>query len=162
MNAEARRAALVVGPLLLAVATAGCVIPVPVAAVYGDISEASIAAIKPGVSTRADVVLLLADPTTRGEQDGHFIYSWHRLHGAAIVAFPYPLAAGSGQSCHCLVVRFAPNGYVTARRVFDGAVHLGGATILDSGADRPDICTRDQELRQRIREWLNEASPSGG
>ena len=162
MNAQARRAALVVGPLLLAAVTAGCVIPIPVTGVYGDISEASIAAIKPGVSTRADVVLLLADPTTRGEQDGHFIYSWHRLHGAAIVAFPYPLAAGAAGSCHCLVVRFAPNGYVTARRVFDGAAHLGGATILDSDADRPDICTRDQELRQRILEWLNEASPSGG
>jgi len=162
MNAQARRAALVVGPLLLAAVTAGCVIPIPVTGVFGDISEASIAAIKPGVSTRADVVLLLADPTTRGEQDGHFIYSWHRLHGAAIVAFPYPLAAGAAGSCHCLVVRFAPNGDVTARRVFDGAVHLGGATILDSDADRPDICTRDQELRQRTLEWLNEASPSGG
>jgi hypothetical protein len=161
MNAEARRAALVVGPLLLAVATAACVIPVPVAAVYGDISEECIAAIKPGVSTRADVVLSLADPATRGDQDGHFIYSWERLHGAAIVAFPYPIAGGSGQSCHCLVVRFAPNGYVTARRVFDGDVRLAGTTILDSDPD-PGGCTRDQDLRRRIEQWLSETAPNGG
>ena len=160
MNVEARRAALIIGPLLLASATAGCVIPVPVAGVYGDIPEESIAAIKPGVSTRADVVLLLADPATRGDQDAHFIYSWERLHGAAIVAFPYPIAGGGGHSCHCLVIRFAPDGNVTARRVFDGDVRFSG-TILGSDPG-PRVCTRDQDLRRRIEQWLNEAPPSGG
>jgi outer membrane protein assembly factor BamE (lipoprotein component of BamABCDE complex) len=142
-------------PLLLAPVLTGCVIPVPVESVSNEVTEQSVAAIKPETSTRADVLLLLGDPTLRGERDGHFVYSWRQTHGGAIVAFPYPIATGVGMSCHCLVVRFAPNGVVAKVRVFHGEAHLEGNVF---GADVPaaDICTRDAVLKNEIKEWLAE------
>jgi outer membrane protein assembly factor BamE (lipoprotein component of BamABCDE complex) len=145
--------------MLVAVLDA-CVIPVPVQEVSNEVSEQSLAAIEPSASTRADVLLLLGEPTIRGDGDRHFVYSWRKSHGGALVAFPYPVGGGVGKSCHCLVIRFAPNGGVAKVKVFHGEVHVEGFFL---GADIPgsDVCTRDTALTAAIKEWLAEPPAAG-
>jgi hypothetical protein len=133
--------------------------PIPVAGyVQREIPDAALASIQPGTTTRADVLLLLADPTSRGEGDRHFVYSWSRSHGGlSIWAYPggpLPVASTVGLSCHYLVVRFAPNGEVAQVRTFHGEAHVRSDTIASMGRAAPDICDTDVTLRRAIAEWL--------
>jgi len=136
-----------------------CVVPLPLTGVSGEVPEQSIALIKPGISTRADVLLLLGDPTVRGEGDTHFVYSWEKLHGGAVFAAPYPVAFETAESCHSLAIRFAPNGGVAAVRVFHGEARIESLTILNKDVPSSGVCGHDTALTERIEEWLAEPSP---
>lgn len=152
------------GGLALAVALSACVMPVPITSSERFVvTEENLRAIQPGVSTRADVLLMLADPDKRGQDDAYFIYRWLKASGGMgyVVAIPYPVSGGSNvtESCHDLVIRFGADGRVSRSGVFDG-----------KGLDRPDFSLRrsairarrthavtcDPELPKAAEDWLKE------
>lgn len=132
-----------------------CVIPVP----GGGDAPKQVEDIKPGTSTRADVLLRLGDPTVRGKEDSYFVYSWLRSHGGALLAFPYPFALVAGTSCHCLAFRFAADGAVSEVKEFDGEPLVEGV-LLNADIPGRDVCSRDRALAQRIEAWLAEPPPA--
>jgi len=144
---------------MLVLILSACVIPVPLGGKFEEVSEKSVGLIKPGVSTRADVLLLLGNPTVRGETDGYFLYSWHQTHGGAILAFPYPIAVGTAESCHWLAIRFTLNGIVAAATVFHGEIRTEGETIFSERGASASVCATDSALTKRIEEWLAEPLP---
>jgi hypothetical protein len=139
--------------LALVTSVGGCVLPLG-AESLNEVSERSITEIRPDVSTRADVLLRLGNPTRREEQDAYFLYEWERLHGGAVLGFPLPFAMTYSESCHQLVIRFAPNGYVSRVRVFHGDPQQGGAVL---GNESAGVCVRDKALRTQVEAWLAEA-----
>jgi outer membrane protein assembly factor BamE (lipoprotein component of BamABCDE complex) len=91
---------------------AGCIIiPVPP---YGEgkLAPASIDSIKPGVTTREDVLLDLGPPSHRLAADRIFAYEWQQTVAHLVVGFPGG-AAGSGvKSWQVFAVEFDRNGVV--------------------------------------------------
>jgi hypothetical protein len=151
----------------LTAALSGCIAPLPITARERYlIPEESLRAIHPGQSTREDILLMFADPDTRGDRDAYFIYQWVKASGGIgfVVAVPYPVAGGSNvaESCHNLVIEFGADGRVTRSRVFDG-----------KALDKPDVSlgqrirrTRssgsikcDPELARAVAAWLKETAP---
>jgi hypothetical protein len=143
----------VVPLLALVTLVGGCVLPLAPESL-NEVPERSITAIRPDVSTRADVLLLLGNPTRREAQDAYFLYEWERLHGGAALGFPLPFALTYSESCHQLVIRFAPNGLVSRVRVFHGEPQTGGVVL---GAKSAGVCVRDKTLRTRVEAWFAEA-----
>jgi hypothetical protein len=135
-----------------------CVIPFPLGGASHEITDQAVAAIQPGRSTRADVLLLLAEPTVRGERDGHFLYLWRTQHGGALVAFPYPIAMAATSSCHYRAIRFTTSGVVSAVQVFHGNALVEGTSIVSEPGSSKDVCDRDIALRARVDGWLAEPS----
>jgi len=153
------RAAL--GALLgLCAALVACV-PLPIAgSASREIPEATRVTIKPGTSTRADVLLALAEPDVRGNDDRYFQYSTSQSRGGVvfILVLPYlplPVTSVSGESCACLVIVFDANGTVARMRGFQGETHSEGWTILE-GTRSIGTCSTDARLSKEIQDWLAE------
>ena len=145
-------------PLLaLASVMNACVLPLPAETMYS-VTEQSVGAIKAGTWTRADVLLSLADPSYRGEQDGYFVYEWEKEHGGFAVLFIFliPLAVVDGVSCQSLVIRFSPDGTVAGVKRFDGETELVMLPFWNTGWS----CKSDTALAARIAAWLAEPLPS--
>ena len=146
--------------LLVASVLAGCLLPIP-GSVSGGISEETMASIRPGVTTRADVLLMLADPHSRSREDGCFTYSWVEHHGGAVLVFAVPgggapIAGATTVSCHVVAIRFSSDGRVSETRRFDGRVHGEGFTLFSLDAPAKDPCVVDAELTQRVQAWIDE------
>jgi len=160
--AQASRLALACGLVILLVPLSGCV-PIPYGPIaYNRITEESIQAIHSKTSTRADVLLTLADPTVRGEQDGYFIYDWAQGHGGLVLVFVGGYGAGAAaiaagaSSCNSLVVKFTPDGHVDRVKQFLGK----SKSVADFGVEtdppgRNSKCG-DPEMQEAIDAWLRE------
>ena len=141
---------------------AGC-IPIPTPGwVEGEIPAATIAAIEPGKTTRADVLLALGDPEERVVGDTGFVYPWTEVlgtvsfwTGAPVAA---PVAGVRGDVCHKLVVQFRPTGEVARVKHFEGQTSYP-SWVLGADTGDPGSCT-DPALSKRIEEWL--ATPDRG
>jgi outer membrane protein assembly factor BamE (lipoprotein component of BamABCDE complex) len=100
--------------LLLAVTTfAGCVIlPVPTPPTGSEIvGDDAVSAIKPGITTRADVLLALGDPSESEETDRFFAYDWKVSYGAIVWAWgiTYNVGGAGGNrlwAYRCLAIEF--------------------------------------------------------
>lgn len=151
------------GGLVTAVALfAGC-IPIPTPGwVKGEIPAATIAAIEPGRTTRADVLLALGDPEDRLAGDTGFVYPWEEVVGTVSFWTGYPMAvplAGvRGDVCHKLVVQFRPTGEVARVKHFEGQTSFPG-WFLGVETGKSGGCT-DPALSKQIEEWL--AAPDSG
>lgn len=141
--------------LLFASVLHACILPLPGETLHA-VPEQAAAALGPGTATRADVLLRLGEPTWRNDGDTHFVYEWETLHGGIVLGFPLPFGGAFEVSCHCLGIRFRPDGLVAERRHFDGGVH----SLVYPGADtKASTCERDAALRSRVTEWLSAPSP---
>jgi len=110
--------ARLVTALLAAALAAGCIIvPTPPIPVDG-ISDAQIATLKPGLTTRADVLMAFGDPTLRVENDRYFSYDWSEVHyvgavGGAPQAYPFDIS-----DTHRLAIEFAADGRIVRLQRF--------------------------------------------
>lgn len=87
------------GPPLAAICLAGCVVlPVPTPPTGSEIvGDEAMSAVKPGMTTRADVLLALGDPSESEEADRFFAYDWKVSHGAIVWAWGIaPNVGGAG------------------------------------------------------------------
>ena len=104
--------------LVAATLLAGCIIvPTPPIPIDG-IPDANIAALKPGLTTRADVLMAFGDPTLRMEDDRYFVYDWSEVHwvgavGGAPQAYPFNIS-----DTHRLAIEFAPDGAIARLQRF--------------------------------------------
>ena len=112
---------------LSAALIAGCVVlPVPTPATGSDIvADDAIGAVRPGATTRADVLLALGDPTESEDADRFFAYDWKVSHGAIVWAWAIaPNAGGVGGyrlwAYRCFAVEFGSDNTV----VWTGYLHL--------------------------------------
>jgi len=143
---------------------AGCPFPIP-GGVDREIREETIQQIKPGASTRADVLLSLGDPEQRIENDSAFVYSWtQRAGGVGFIGplYGFPIGGASGRSCHALAIRFAPDGGVTQVKVFHGETTVHGALVVVPGiqTEMPVLSCAATKFSGEIRNWL--AEPTNG
>ena len=157
---RARTVAALGALLSLCAALVACV-PLPIAGgASREIPEATRVTIKPGTSTRADVLLALAEPDVRGDDDRYFQYATSQSRGGVvfILILPYlplPVTSVSGESCACLVIVFDANGTVARMRGFQGETHSEGWTILE-GTRSIGTCSTDARLSKEIQDWLAE------
>ena len=160
-NVRARLAVRLYALLALGAVLAACApIPIP-GSVSHEIPSATSAAIKPGTSTRADVLLQLADPDIRGDNDRYFIYLSSRTHGgvlfiAILPYLPLPVATVTGDSCASLGIVFDQTGTVIKVRGFQGKTLPQSATIFESNGSRSSVCAADKELSRAVQDWLAE------
>jgi outer membrane protein assembly factor BamE (lipoprotein component of BamABCDE complex) len=104
--------------MLAAMSLSGCVIlPVPTPPIgHGLVSEDALKSIKPGTTTRADVLLALGEPTEREDSDRFLAYDWKESHVSIVVAVaagPYGAVGGAPiWSYRCLALEFDPEGTV--------------------------------------------------
>ena len=142
-----------------ALSLSGCLpIPYPPYA-ENRISEETLQAIQPRLSTRSDVLLLLADPTVRGKEDAYFVYEWMQGHGGLIfvAAAGYtgvPVADVGSGSCNRFAIKFAPDGRVERTRQFLGKAKVAGTTLLDKNAKLIDSACSDPDLSAAIDAWV--------
>lgn len=101
------------------------------------ISNKAIKSLEPGKTTRAEVLLLFGDPTSRYDQDRFFVYSWELIHGYLLV---YQVGlAGGGTKLHYLCCEFTPENLLRRFKHFKG-----GTTFNDP--------------TERMNEWMAEKS----
>jgi hypothetical protein len=147
-----------VGMLVLS-ALGGC-LPLPYPPVAEEkVTEQTLKSIQPVTSTRADVLLTLADPTMRGENDSYFIYSWAQGHGgiAFLLVAPgggLPAADVSSGSCDSLVISFSPDGRVSRIKQFTGQPRSTSKFLpIENSRVKGEIC-RDPDVTRAIDDWL--------
>jgi hypothetical protein len=138
-------------------------IPIPTPGwVRSEIPAATIAAIEPGKTTRADVLLALGDPEDRLAGDTGFVYQWAEVLGTVSfwtgVPMAVPVAGMSGDVCHKLVVHFHPTGEVVRAKRFKGQTSFP-SWFLGIETRSAEGCT-DPALSKQIEEWL--AIPGSG
>lgn len=120
--------------------------------------EAARSAIRPGVSTRTDVLLHIAEPQVRGEHDSYFLYLAHRYSGGIALAFGQPAlerVVVTDYRCYILAVQFDSRGTVRRSRIFEGRT-LEQMTPWAGGQLTSAACEFDGELRQAVQTWLDE------
>jgi hypothetical protein len=152
-----RLAPLAIGSWAILATAMGCLLPVPPETIHR-IPEQSIQSLEPLKSTRADVLLMLADPTLRGDRDDYFIYRWEEFHGALMFIVGLPLAGVATSSCNSLVIQFLPDGRVARIREFSGEPNPTYAPTF-SHEESSKFGSGDCEnprLRQAIEDWLKE------
>lgn len=109
-----RLATALAGAALLA----GCIIvPTPPIPIDG-VPDAKVAALKPGLTTRADVLMAFGDPTLRMEDDRYFVYEWSEVHwvgavGGAPQAYPFDIS-----DTHRLAIEFSADGRIARLQRF--------------------------------------------
>lgn len=146
-----RRASTWVRVCLLggALSLSGC-LPIPyLPDEYHRISEETLQAIQPKLSTRSDILLLLADPTFRDKEDAYFVYEWTQGHGGLIfvAAAGYtgvPVADVGSDTCISVAIKFSPDGRVDRVRKFCGKAKttiglLGQARSSAAACSDPDM-----------------------
>lgn len=160
--AQASRLVLAGGLVILFVPLSGC-FPIPYGPIaYNKIPEESIQAIHSKTSTRADVLLTLADPTVRGEQDGYFVYDWAQGHGGVVLAFVGGYGSGGAaiavgaSSCNSLVIKFTPDGHVDRVKQFLGKSKSATGLGVEVDAPGRNIRCGDPEMQEAIDAWLRE------
>jgi len=159
---RASRLVLAGGLVILLVCVSGCV-PIPYGPIaYNKVTEESIQAIHSKTSTRADVLLMLADPTVRGEHDSYFSYDWAQGHGGVVLVFAGGYGAGGAaiavgaSSCNSLVVKFTPDGHVDKVKQFLGkSKSVAGIGVETDPPGRSGKCG-DPEMQEAIDAWLSE------
>lgn len=161
--------------LAAATLVAGCV-PIPIAPMsHSEITEESLRALQPMISTRADVLLALGDPTVRGHgdfDDSYFIYDWGRFHGGVVLVLVgysaiVPAAGVGSGSCNSLAIEFTADGHVLRIGRFAGKAEVSGGLVIDTKIDtkepnRSDGSCDDAALREAIRAWLENGTVEGG
>lgn len=119
--------------------------------------EAARSAIRPGVSTRTDVLLLIAEPQVRGAHDSYFLYLAHR-YSSGISVFVQPSlqrVVVTDYRCYIFAVQFDSRGTVSRSRMFEGRI-VEQMTPWGGGSISPLACEFDGELRQTVQTWLDE------
>lgn len=155
-KSSAASIAEVVGLAATIAFVAGC-IPTPVPGwSASEIPVETTRAIEPGKTTRADVLLMLADPQERIGNDDCFIYPWEERQGGVIfwtgAPMAFPIAAAQAESCHKLVIKFAPSGYVASVKLFESKTNT--ATFFLGKEGQKSLVCSDPELAKQIQDWL--------
>ncbi len=104
------------------------------------ISNKAIKSLEPGKTTRAEVLLLFGDPTSRYDQDRFFVYSWRLIHGY----FIWAIAPGAGDvlpttNLHYLCFEFTTDNLLRRFK------HFKGGSLFD-------------DPTERMNEWMAEKS----
>jgi len=109
--------------VLLAVVTSGSgcpfIVPTPGAQINAP-AEDVVQMIKPQVTTRTDVLMMLGDPNFRVAEDRYFVYDWTDIHavvGVAVIPYAMPLMGPLGHQ-HALGIEFAPDSRVARVKEF--------------------------------------------
>lgn len=163
---------LLAAPLLAAsTLVVGCV-PVPIAPMsHREITDESLRQLQPMISTRADVLLALGDPTVRGQgefDDSYFIYDWGRFHGGLVLVLVgynaiVPAGGVGSGSCNSLAIQFTTNGNVARIGRFAGKAEVSGGLVVDlKEPNQSDGSCDDAALREAIRAWLEAGADDGG
>ena len=124
----------------LAAVSGGCpfIIPTPGSQVNAPATEV-LQAIKPQVTTRTDVLMMLADPNFRLEDDRYFVYDWRDTHAVVGVALPGGGVAAAGLGdVHAVAIEFAADGRVVRLKDFA----------------KPDDKKGEPDLWGDIRAWI--------
>jgi len=83
-----------------------------------EITAETLARLKPGETTRVDVLMALGDPTQRLEDSRIFYYDWSEIHWVGAVAVPgggEPIAFGD---THRLAIEFSAGGTIARLQQF--------------------------------------------
>ena len=98
--------------LVAAALLAGCIIvPTPPIPIDG-VPDAKVAALKPGLTTRADVLMAFGDPTLRMEDDRYFVYDWSEVHGEGAVGGAPGAYLFEIWDTHRLAIEFSADGRI--------------------------------------------------
>jgi outer membrane protein assembly factor BamE (lipoprotein component of BamABCDE complex) len=114
--------------LFTAIVANGCVlipVPTPPRGVRV-ITEDTVESLKPGQSTRADVLHLLGDPLHRREKDRFFVYAWDRTWGYVgwLSALASPDGGVSPIVVHrSLIIEFTPENRVRSLQLSNTTPH---------------------------------------
>ena len=149
MSSFARASGCALSLLLLG----GCVvIPTDFVGTHKGVPESVVRDIRPGTTTRADILLQLSEPWIRGKGDGYFVYSWvESLGGGAAVGGISPIGGliggviETGFRCHCLVIQFGDQGHVERLTVLSDAGTAVDMTVFP--------CP-DEGMKEAIQRWL--------
>ena len=118
MNAR-RRPSLAAALLTAALAAQGCVIVLPSPPVkLNEVGAETLARLRPGNTTRVDVLMALGDPTKRLDGDRVFFYDWEEIHWVGAVGVPgggEPFAIGD---THRLAIEFSADGTIARLQRF--------------------------------------------
>lgn len=115
------RSATLLAAFLLTAAfvSGGCVVVVPSPPMgIHEITAEALAQLKPGETTRVDVLMTLGDPTRRLEGDRVFCYDWSEIHWVGAIAVPgggEPIAFGDR---HRLAIEFSEAGTIARLQQF--------------------------------------------
>jgi outer membrane protein assembly factor BamE (lipoprotein component of BamABCDE complex) len=108
-----RRAASATVFLAAALAAQGCVMVLPSPPIrLNAVSAETLAQLKPGKTTRVDVLMALGDPSKRLDGDRVFFYDWQEVHWVGAVGVPgggEPFALGD---THRLAIEFSADGTI--------------------------------------------------
>jgi outer membrane protein assembly factor BamE (lipoprotein component of BamABCDE complex) len=113
--------------LIAAGAVSGCIIlPTPVHLGLGVITEEAVKSLKPGETSRAQVLLMFGAPADRYEEDRFFVYTFERIHGY-LVLFCCLSYQGGGvgggvapmKKAHYLALEFTPPGRLRQQAFFE-------------------------------------------
>jgi len=147
---------------VFAISASGCpfLLPTP-GAQHGAPSSEVVHKIEPGVTTRADILMMLGDPDHRADEDRYFVYDWSETRAVIgiIVAAGYqafPIGAGLGVR-NALALEFGPDGRVTRIKTF--ARDMEG--LQDVGREH---ATTERLLWEDIQAWMkavDEETPEG-
>ena len=133
--------------LLVAITTGGCPFIIPTPGLHPNAPTPEVMeTIKPKVTTRTEVLMMLGDPDFRLEDDRYFVYDWTDLRAIVGLAGPYAVLAGSElKDLHALVIDFAPDGRVARVKEFEKSA---------SGKGEKE----EQDLWEDIRVWIKAAN----
>jgi len=149
-------ARIAVSALLLLLLAACVVIPTEFVGTHKGVPDAVVRGIQPGTTTRADILLQLSEPWTRGTGDGYFVYSWvESLGGGAAVGGVFPIVGlvggvvETGFRCHCLAIQFGDLGQVERVTVL---------TDAGTAVDMTVFPCPDERMQEAILQWLAQST----
>jgi len=88
----------------------------------GRVTVDSLKQLVPQQSSRADVLLLLGEPSTRENDDQYLYFSWQAIQGYLVIGFPGGGWVGDIPNSHILVVEFSDEGRLTRYEFFDSGL----------------------------------------
>ena len=132
--------------LSVAITTGGCpfIIPTPGLEARAPTAEV-MQTIKPHVTTRTDMLMMLGDPNFRLEDDRYFVYDWTDHKAVAGVGIGYLAYTVALIDLRALAIEFAPDGRVARVKEFKKSA---------SGKGEQE----ERELWEDIRVWLKAAN----
>lgn len=115
-----RRTSLAAVLLASVLGASGCVVvPIPTPPIaFDEITPETLGGLKPGETTRVDVLMSLGDPTRRLQADRIFVYDWSESHWIVLIGVP----GGGGMTdfgdTHRLAIEFSESGRIARLQQF--------------------------------------------
>ena len=132
------RSARVLAIVAMAVIAPGCIVlPIP-ATPQNEVTAAMIGAWKVGVTTRADILMTLGDPTSRLRDDRVFVYDWLEARWVVVLLWPTLLNAGG------------PRDWIAIEFFEDGTVSRVGSFVPRYS---------EEERKRELQTWMEQSDP---